>query len=102
MSDISFQKAHDLGLDKARQLAQEWMDDAAKKLGLQCKCEQGADKDTITFERAGVTGKMLVSGTSFDLDIDLNIMMKAFKPMVEAEVSKNLNRIIEKASGGQA
>lgn len=102
MSDISFQKEHDLGLDKARQLAQEWMDDAAKKLGLQCKCEQGADKDTITFERAGVTGKMLVSGTSFDLDIDLNIMMKAFKPMVEAEVSKNLNRIIEKASGGQA
>ncbi len=89
-------------MDKARQLAQEWMNDAAQKLGLQCKCEQGAEQDTITFERAGVTGKMLVSGTSFDLDIDLNIMMKAFKPMVEAEVSKNLTRIIEKASGGQA
>lgn len=98
MSDISIQKDHTLGIEKARQLAQEWIDTAAKQLGLQCKCEQGSEQDTVKFERAGVSGTMLVSGTSFSLDVDLNIMMKAFKPLVEAEVDKNLTRIIEKAS----
>ncbi len=98
MSDISIQKDHTLGIEKARQLAAEWIDTAAKQLGLQCKCEQGAEQDVVTFERAGVAGTMLVSGTSFSLDVDLNIMMKAFKPLVEAEVNKNLTRIIEKAS----
>ena len=45
---------------------------------------------------------MLVSGTEFTLDIKLGMMMAAFKPIVEAEVSRNLERIIEKASGGSS
>ncbi len=99
MSDIQYQQAHTLGIDRARELAREWMDDAARKMGLSCKHEQGADRDTITFERMGVTGTMLVSGNSFDLDVNLGLMMKAFKPMIEAEVSRNLASIIAKASG---
>lgn len=102
MSEIKFQQAHDLGMDKARELAVKWIDDATKSMGLSCKHEQGDQCDTITFERMGVTGKMLVSGTSFDLDVKLGMMMAAFKPMVEAEISKNLSRIINKASGTQA
>lgn len=102
MSDIKYQQAHDLGLDKARELAQQWMDDAAKKLGLSCQHVRGDAQDTITFERMGVNGTMLVSGTGFDLDIKLGMMMSAFKPLIEAEVAKNLGRIIDQASGTQA
>lgn len=101
MSDITFQKDHDLGLEKARELANEWVQDSAKKLGLVCKHTEGAEQDTITFERMGVTGLMTVTGTSFDLKVNLG-MMSAFRPIVEAEISKNLSRIIEKASGGKA
>jgi hypothetical protein len=74
MSDIHYERAHDLGLDRARELAREWLDDAARKLGLSCQT----------------------------LDIKLGMMMAAFKPIVEAEVSRNLERIIEKASGGSS
>ena len=99
MSDVKFQQAHNLGLEKARELARQWADDSAKKMGLSCKHVEGADQDTITFERMGVNGVMTVSGTSFDLNVKLGMMMAAFKPMIESEISKNLGRIIEKASG---
>lgn len=102
MSDIKFQQAHTLGIDRARELADEWLNDAAKKLGLNCTHEKGTEQDTITFERMGINGIMLVSGTNFDLTVKLGMMMAAFRPIVEAEVSKSLGRLIEKASGKQA
>lgn len=105
MSDVTFQQSHTLGLEKARELAQQWVDTSAAKLGLSCQCQQGTDQDTITFERMGVKGTMKVTGTEFDLSIKLGMMMSALKPMIEAEVAKSLGRIIDKAqsrSAGQA
>ncbi len=99
MSDITYQRSHTLGLEKARELAQEWVAGAAGKLGLSCDYQEGAEQDTVTFERMGVKGAMKVSGTEFDLQVKLGMMMAALKPMIEAEVSKSLGRIIEKAQG---
>lgn len=99
MADIKIQRTHALGLDKARVLAQEWMDDAAKQLGLTCKLVTGETEDTINFERMGVTGKMTVRADALELDAKLGMMMAAFKPMVEAEIEKNLGRILAKAEG---
>lgn len=101
MSDIKFQQAHTLGIERARELADEWLNDAAKKLSLNCTHEKGAEQDTITFERMGITGIMLVSGTNFDLTVKMNPMMAAFRPIVEAEVSRSLAQLVEKA-GKQA
>ena len=99
MSEVKFQHAHTLGLEKARELARQWADDATRQMGLSCKHVEGAEQDTITFERMGVNGVMTVTATNFDLNVKLGMMMAVFKPMIEAEISKNLNRIIEKASG---
>ncbi len=43
MSDVKFSQAHTLGLDKARELAKQWTEDSAKKMGLDCKHTEGAD-----------------------------------------------------------
>ena len=102
MSDVTFQQAHTLGLPKARELAQRWVDGPAQKMGLSCARTEGAEQDTINFERSGVNGVMKVSATSFDVDIKLGMMMKAFKPMIEAEISKSFSRMVEKASSGEA
>jgi len=105
MSDVTFQQSHTLGLDKARELAAQWVATSAAQLGLNCDHQQGAYQDTITFERMGVKGTMKVTGTEFDLQVKLGMMMAAFKPMVEAEIAKNLGRLIDKAQGagsGQA
>lgn len=99
MSDVNYQQSHTLGLDKARELAKQWVEGAAGKMGLTCDYQEGADQDTVTFERMGVKGLMKVSGTEFDLQVKLGMMMAAFKPMIEAEVTKSLGRIIEKAQG---
>jgi putative polyhydroxyalkanoate system protein len=100
MADIKIQRPHTLGLDKARVLAQEWMGDAAKQLGLNCQLVPGELEDTISFERMGVTGQMRVRADAFELDAKLGMMMAAFKPLVEAEIDKNLSRILAKAEGG--
>ena len=102
MSEIKLTREHDLGIDKARELARGWVDDAARKLGLKCHMEQGAEQDRITFERMGVHGTMLVSGTGFDLSVKLGMMMAALRPMVEAEIARNLDAVIAKARGAGA
>ncbi|RZI84190.1 MAG: polyhydroxyalkanoic acid synthase [Rubrivivax sp.] len=99
MADIKIQRPHALGLAKARVLAQEWMDDAANKLGLNCKLEPGDTEDTISFERMGVTGQMRVRADAFELEAKLGMMMAAFKPLVEAEIDRNLAQILAKAGG---
>jgi putative polyhydroxyalkanoate system protein len=102
MSDITYSQAHSLGLPKARELAKQWSDQAAQKMGLSCKYQESGERDTLAFERSGVTGTIMVTGTSLDLDIKLGMMMKPFKAMIEGEVAKSLGRMIEKASGSQA
>ena len=72
---------------------------AAGQLGLTCDYQEGAEQDTVSFERMGVKGTMLVSGTDFDLNIKLGMMMAPLRSMIEAEVSKSLGRIIEKVQG---
>lgn len=98
MADIDFQKSHNLGLEKARSLAKHWMEDGAPKFGLSCQRTEGPEQDTITFERMGVQGTMLVSGTSFDLKVKLGMMMSAFKPLIEAELAKNVARLLGQSS----
>jgi putative polyhydroxyalkanoate system protein len=85
MSDVKVHHAHTLGLDKARELARHWTEDGAKKLGLQCAHEEGAEQDVITFERMGVSGTMTVTGTEFDLQVKLGMMMAPFNPESEGE-----------------
>jgi putative polyhydroxyalkanoate system protein len=53
----------------------------------------------IRFERSGVNGALRVSGSVLEVDIQLGLMMKPLKPMIEAEVQKGLARAIEKAAG---
>jgi putative polyhydroxyalkanoate system protein len=61
---------------------------------------QGDGEDTISFERMGVTGQMKVRADAFELDTKLGMMMSAFKPLIEAEIDKNLASILAKAEGG--
>lgn len=102
MAEIKIQRPHTLGLEKARGLAKEWMGDAARQLGLNCTLQEGETEDTISFERMGVSGQMRVRADAFELDAKLGMMMAAFKPLVEAEIDKNLARILAKAESGQS
>jgi putative polyhydroxyalkanoate system protein len=104
MSELNYSKPHNLGLERARELAKEWTAKAGQKMGLEFKHEQGVDQDTITFERSGVKGEMVVTANNIDLNVKLGMMMAAFKPMIEAEIAKNMDKLMARATGqtGQA
>ncbi len=99
MADINISRPHSLGLPAARELANKWMEGAAQKMGLTCSLVSGETEDQIKFERSGVTGVMKVRGDALELEAKLGLMMKALKPMIEAEIDKNLTRLLEKAGG---
>lgn len=99
MSDIHIRREHTLGLDKARELATYWIEGASKKMGLTCKHEPGAQQDVIKFERSGVEGQMVVTADAFELTAKLGLMMKALKPMIEGEIDKNLQKLLERGAG---
>lgn len=99
MSQIHQRFEHGLGLPQARALAQAWVQKAAPALGLSVQHTQGDQEDMIRFERSGVNGALRVSGSVLEVDIQLGLMMKPLKPMIEAEVQKGLARAIEKAAG---
>lgn len=99
MSDIHIRREHTLGLAKARELATQWIDGASKKMGLTCQHVPGDQQDVIKFERSGVEGQMLVSGDAFELTAKLGLMMKALKPMIEGEIDKNLQKLLERGAG---
>lgn len=101
MADINIRRPHELGLDKARELANQWIEDASKKLSLTCKLEPGAQEDKIHFERSGIKGVMRVTAQAFELEAKLGMMLAAFKPMVEAEIEKNLNHVLARANKPQ-
>ena len=95
MSEVRYERDHTLGLEKARELAKEWANGAARQMGLECQHTEGAEQDVLTFERMGVTGTMTVTGTRFELLVKLGLMMAAFKPIVEAEAEVTAKILIE-------
>jgi hypothetical protein len=65
MPDIHIQRAHTLGLAKARKVALKWAEDVEKKFDMECTILEGKDSDTVEFTRAGVKGELLVEATQF-------------------------------------
>jgi putative polyhydroxyalkanoate system protein len=88
MADIKLNKAHKLGLKKAKVAAQKLADQLADDYDLECEW----DGDTLCFKRTGLTGSLEVSKDSFDLDVHLGFLLSAFAPKIEEQIKKNLDK----------
>ena len=99
MADIHIEREHDLGLSGARKIAFQWVEKVEKKFDLACSYEQGAGSDLVSFSRTGVQGTLAVTTTSFDIDIKLGFLMAAFKDMIETEIARNLDKLIDTQAG---
>jgi putative polyhydroxyalkanoate system protein len=94
MSRIHIEREHALGLATARQLASRWAQTADDHLGMQCLYEQGHDADQITFQRAGVHGRVLVTADTFVVEAKLGLLLGALRHRIEAELAHNLDRLL--------
>ncbi|MGY8903681.1 MAG: polyhydroxyalkanoic acid system family protein [Burkholderiales bacterium] len=95
MADIHVERAHALGLAKARKLAFKWAEQAEEQLDMACTYEEGTTVDTVSFERSGVSGTLEVTASAFTLEAKLGFLFSAFKGKIEAEISKNLDTLLE-------
>lgn len=95
MSNIHIHHEHQLGLKKARKVAQDWAEQAEKKLSLTCEYEVGKSFDTVRFERSGVTGTMLVRSDEFEIQAKLGFLLSAFKDRIESEIVQTLESRIK-------
>jgi len=84
-----------LGLAKARKLAFKWAEQAEEQLDMACTYEEGTSLDTVSFERSGVSGTLEVTASAFTLQAKLGFLFSAFKGKIEAEISKNLDALLE-------
>ena len=98
MADIHIQRDHGMGLTQARQTARHWATQAEEKYQLQGRYDEGTDADTFSFERAGVSGTLQVTGQTFKLDAKLGFLLGAFKPQIEAEMVKKIDALIARTA----
>jgi putative polyhydroxyalkanoate system protein len=94
MPDIHIHRDHKLGLAKARKLAWQWAEHVEEKFDLECTVLEGDDTDTVQFERAGVSGELVVAADHFDLQAKLGFLLGAFAKTIEAEIEKELDKLL--------
>lgn len=94
MSDIHIQRAHALGLAKARKIAFRWAEQAEQEFDMACTYEEGHTEDQVTFTRSGVSGHLTVTASQFEITAKLGFLLGAFKGKIEAEIVKNLDAML--------
>ena len=101
MADIDLSRAHDLGVERARALAEKMADDLGRKFGLRGDW----DGDVLRFQRPGVDGTLAVTGKELRLTVTLGLLMKAMKASIERAVEQEIDGVfakVERAGGGGA
>jgi putative polyhydroxyalkanoate system protein len=102
MADIHIHRPHTLGLESARHIARQWVEQAEQGFGMACTYQPGAAADTVGFSRSGVTGNLQVTADGFVLDAKLGFLLGAYKERIEAEIVKNLDSLMQAHGQGAA
>lgn len=102
MADIHIHRTHTLGLVRARKVAWKWAEDAEVKFGMECTVIEGADSDVVEFTRSGVSGTLVVTAGSFELNAKLGLLIGAFRHRIESEIEENLDTLLAKSAKASA
>ncbi len=85
---MRIERAHRLGVRRARQVATDIMGELAEKYAL----EHHWDGNTLRFSRTGLNGTVSVSKAAIVLEIELGFMLALLESRIEAEVHAELDR----------
>ena len=88
MTRLVFERAHALGLARARSVAQRVADEMTERYDVQSRWE----RDGLHFSASGVSGVLMVSEDKIVLDAKLGFLMASFKPRIEARLAANFDR----------
>jgi putative polyhydroxyalkanoate system protein len=99
VSDIRIRREHELGLDVARAVADDWAEQCRTQFDMQCRIVRGETSDTVEFRRSGVNGRLVVAADHFDLDAKLGFLLGAFSKTIEREIRNNLDQQLARHAG---
>jgi len=94
MPAIRVERAHRLGLKRARTVARLWADEAERSHGLRCVLRTEPHGDVYEFERAGVSGCCVASADRFLLEADLDWTFTLLRGTIEREIESQLDAAI--------
>ena len=97
MPDLKIHRAHSLGLERAREVAWKWAEEAERKFDMSCTVIEGDFSDTVEFTRTGVSGTLVVAADHFELKARLGFLLGAFSRTIETEIQKNLDELLAAA-----
>jgi putative polyhydroxyalkanoate system protein len=94
VADIVIERAHQLGLAGAREVARRWMRKAEEAYGLECRYVEGADGDQAAFTRDGVDGRVEVGADRLRLEATLGFLFAAFSGEIEQRLASSLDELL--------
>jgi putative polyhydroxyalkanoate system protein len=94
MPTISVSRAHKLSHKKARDAADRIARDLKRRFDL----DYAWDGDEVTFERPGVSGRMLVAKDRVALDVRLGLLLTPIKPAIEREIHAQFDKLFGESS----
>jgi putative polyhydroxyalkanoate system protein len=94
MADLKIHREHQLGLERAREVAWKWAEEVEAQFGMECTVYEGETSDTVEFTRSGVSGQLIVAADHFDLSAKLGFLLGAFRKTIEQEIQKNLDTLL--------
>ncbi|TRZ68391.1 MAG: hypothetical protein D4R98_02165 [Comamonadaceae bacterium] len=103
MTTLHITRPHNLSLDKARAFAQQWALEAERDFGMETSLVMGTDNhqtaERWNFKRTGVTGSLVTSAQSFELELHLGFLLGAFQNKIKQQIEQNLDQLLGPAKG---
>lgn len=94
MAKIEREVKHSLGIDGAKKAVQSILDKLQKEHGsLISKIDWNADKTVADIAGTGFKGKFCVSDDCMKLNLDLGLLVSAFKGKIEQEIDEQIKDI---------
>ena len=95
MATIEMSKGHALGKDEAKKKAEELADKMKEKLGIQWAWAGDSIKfDAPAGVAKGAKGKVDVTDSQIRIEVDLPLMLRPMKGMVESKIKEKLDAIV--------
>jgi len=111
MPTLHITRQHNLSLDKARAIAQQWALDAERDFGMETILEKAVDTanaaiessyptlDRWNFKRSGVHGSLVASAQSFELELHLGFLLGVYQDKIKQQIEQNLDQLLGPAKG---
>lgn len=87
MAKISLIRPHTMGVARARQI----VDQVAAELATKHQVKSAWQGNTLDLSRSGLKGSLAVTDTEVNIRVELGLLLSAFKPIIEREITEQLN-----------